>query len=165
MGKRLCQHTSTLYNILNSAKIHTNNIETVNTITKHPMWHNHIKTIIAKTREEAEQSAKDNESNIRIYTDESSHDGGVGAATILMQGISPVKIMRYHLGRDTKHTVYKSKCIGQTLTLKMLQKLGQDLDGLDIMIAMDNQAILQSYSARKVTSGSYLIKDAIMQGL
>ena len=72
--------------------------------------------------------------------------------------------MRYHLGRDTKHTVYKSKCISQILTLKMLQKLGQDLDGLDIMIAMDNQAILQSYSARKATLGSYLIEDTIMQG-
>jgi len=41
----------------------------------------------------------------------------------------------------------------------MLQKLGQDFDGLDIMIATDNQAILWSYSARKATPGSYLIED------
>ena len=75
MGRRLCRHTSPLYNILNSAEIHTNDIEIVNTIAKHPTWRNHIKTIIAKTREEAEQSAKDDESDIRIYTDGSSHDG------------------------------------------------------------------------------------------
>ena len=142
MGRRLCQHTSPLYNILNSAGIRTNNIEIVNTIAKHPTWRNHIKTIIAKTREEAEQSAKDDKSDIRIYTDGSSHDGGVGAAAILMQGIHLVKIARYHLGRDTKHTVYESECTSQILALKMLQKLGQDLNGLDVMMATDNQAML-----------------------
>ena len=41
----------------------------------------------------------------------------------------------------------------------MLQKLRQDLNGLDVMIAMDNQAVLWSYSARKATPGSYLIDD------
>ena len=129
MGRRLHRHTSPLYDILNSTGIHTNNLETVNTTTKHPMWCNHVKTIIAKTREEAEQLAKDDESDIRIYTDGSSHDGGVGAVAVLMQGIHPVKIAKYHLGRDTKHTVYESECTSQILALKMLQKLGQDLDG------------------------------------
>ena len=157
MGRRLRRHTSPLYDILNSAGIRTNDIETVNTITKHPTWRNRVKTIIAKTREEAEQLAKDDKSNIRIFTDGSSHDGEVGAAAILMQGICPVKIARYHLGRDTKHTVYESECTGQILVLKMLQKLRQDLDGLDITLATDNQAVLQSYSARKATPGSYLI--------
>ena len=41
----------------------------------------------------------------------------------------------------------------------MLQKLGQDLDGLDIVVATD-QATLHAYSARKSTLGSYLIEDA-----
>ena len=92
---------------MNSAGIRTNDIEIMNTIAKHPTWRNHIKMIITKTREEAEQSAKDDESDIRIYMDGSSHDGGVGAAAILMQGIHPVKIVRYHLGRDTKHTMIR----------------------------------------------------------
>ena len=84
----------------------------------------------------------------------------VGAAAVLMQGIHPVKIARYYLGRDTKHTVYESKCTSQILAFKMLQKLGQNLDGLDVMIATDNQAVLRSYSARKATPGSYFIDDA-----
>ncbi len=42
----------------------------------------------------------------------------------------------------------------------MLQKLGQNLDGLDVLVATDNQAALCSYSARKSTPGSYLIEDA-----
>jgi len=85
---------------------------------------------------------------------------GVGAAAVLIQGIRPARIARYHLGRDTKHTVYESECVGQILALKILQKLGQNLNGLDILVAMDNQAMLCTYSARKSTPGSYLIEDA-----
>ena len=69
MGRRLHRHTSPLYDILDSAGICTNTIETVNTITKPPTWRNQVRTTIAKTREEAEQSAKDDESDIRIFTD------------------------------------------------------------------------------------------------
>ena len=42
----------------------------------------------------------------------------------------------------------------------MLQKLGQDLDGKDIIVATDNQASLRAYSVRKPTPGGYLIEDA-----
>jgi len=160
MGRRLKRHTSPLYDIMDSARLRTNDIETVNTITKPPTWRNQIKTTIVKTREEAEQAAKDDESDIRIFTDGSSHDGGVGAAAVLIQGIRPARIARYYLGKDTKHTVYESECVGQILALKMLQKHGQDLDGLDIMIATDNQAVLRAYSARKETPGGYLIEEA-----
>ena len=41
----------------------------------------------------------------------------------------------------------------------MLQKLGQDLNGVEIMLATDNQATLQAYDARKLTPGSYLVED------
>jgi len=54
----------------------------------------------------------------------------------------PARIARHYLGKDTRHTVYESECIGQIIALKMLQKLGQDLNGTEIMIATDNQAVL-----------------------
>jgi len=59
-----------------------------------------------------------------------------------------------------KHTIYESECIGQIFGLKMLQKLGQDLNGVEIILEMDNQATLQAYNARKSTPGSYLVEDA-----
>ena len=46
-----------------------------------------MQILIAKDREEAEQTAKDDESDIKIYTDGSSHDGGVGVSAVLVQGI------------------------------------------------------------------------------
>ena len=112
----------------------------------------------AKDREEAEQMAKDDKSDIKIYTDGSSHDRGVGVSAVLVQGIQPARIAQYHLGRDTQHTIYKSECIGQILGLKMLQKIGQDLNGVEITIFTDNQAVLQAYNARKPRPGSYLIE-------
>lgn len=93
-------------------------------------------------------------------TDGSSREGGVGAAAVLTQGIRPARTARHHLGKSTKHTVYESECIGQILGLKMLQTLGQDLNGTEIMLATDNQATLRAYDARKATPGSYLVEDA-----
>ena len=160
MGRRLKRHTSPLYEILDSAKIRTNEIETIGNGTKHPTWKNKVKTVIAPTREDAVQNASNDESDIKIYTDGSSREGGIGAAAILIQGIRPARIARHHLGKDTKHTVYESECIGQILGLKMLQKLGQNLNGVEIMVATDNQAVLRAYEARKPTPGSYLVEEA-----
>ena len=160
MGRRLKRHTSPLYDILDSAKIRANKIETIGINTKPPTWRNKVKTVIAKTREDAIQLANNDESDIKIFTDGSSHDGGVGAAAVLTQGIQPARMARHHLGKDTKHTVYESECVGQILGLKMLQKLGKDLNGVEIMVASDNQATLRAYDARKPTPGSYLVEEA-----
>ena len=160
MGRRIKRHTSPLYEILDSAKVRANKIETIATGTKAPTWRNKVKTVIPPTREDAIQLANNDESDIKIYTDGSSREGGVGAAAVLIQGIRPARIARHHLGKSTKHTVYESECIGQILGLKMLQKLGQDLNGAEILLATDNQATLRAYDARKSTPGSYLIEDA-----
>jgi ribonuclease HI len=160
MGRRLKRHTSALYDILHQAKIRNNPIESIDTISKPPTWRNKVKVVLAKTREEAEQLINNDESDIKIFTDGSSHDGGVGASAVLIQGIRPARIARHYLGKDIRHTVYESECVGQIIALKMLQNLGQDLNGTEITIATDNQAVLRSYSARKPTPGSYLIEDA-----
>ena len=67
-------------------------IETIGTGTKAPTWSNRVKTVIATTREHAIQLMNNDESNIKIYMDGSSHDRGVGAAAILTQGICPARI-------------------------------------------------------------------------
>ena len=160
MGRRLKRHTSPLYEILDSAKIRTNEIETIGISTKPPIWRNKVKTMIAPTREDAIQHVSNDESDIKIYTDGSNREGGVGAAAVLIQGIRPARIAQHYLGKNTKHTVYESKCVGQILGLKMLQKLGQNINGMEIMVATDNQAVLRAYEARKPTPGSYLVEDA-----
>ena len=142
MGRRIKWHMSPLYEILDLAKICANKIETIGIGTEAPMWRNKVKTVITPTREDAIQLANNDESNIKIYTDGSSHEGGVGAAAVLTQGIRPARIAQHHLGKSTKHTVYESECIGQILGLKMLQTLGQDLNRTEIMLATDNQATL-----------------------
>jgi len=86
---------SPLYEILDLAKIHTNKIETIGTGTKASTWRNKVKTVIAPTREDTIQFANNDESDIKIYMDGSSHDGGVGAAAVLTQGICPARITRH----------------------------------------------------------------------
>ena len=72
MGRRLKQHTSPLYEILDSAKICANEIETIGIGMKSPIWRNKVKTVIAPTREDTIQYANNDESDIKIYTDGSS---------------------------------------------------------------------------------------------
>ena len=69
------------------ARIRINDIETIGILLKPPTWRNRMQILITKDREEAEQAAKDDESNIKIYTDGSSHNGGVGTSAVLVQGI------------------------------------------------------------------------------
>ena len=83
-GRRVKRHPSPLHNILQVARIRINDIETKGTLLKPPTW---MQILIAKDREEAEQTAKDDKSDIKIYTDGSSHDGGVGMSAVLVQGI------------------------------------------------------------------------------
>jgi hypothetical protein len=92
MGRRIKWHTSPLYEILDSVKVHANKIETICTGMKAPTWRNRVKMVITTTREDAIQLVNNDESDIKIYMDGSSHDGGVGAAAILMQGICPTRI-------------------------------------------------------------------------
>jgi len=87
MGRRIRRHTSPLYKILQLAKIKANAIEIIGILPKPPTWRNKIKTLIMKDRDEAEQMTRDDESDIKIYTDGSSHDGGVGASAVLLHGI------------------------------------------------------------------------------
>ena len=92
MSRRIKWHTSPLYEILDSVKVHANKIETICTGMKAPTWRNRVKMVIATTREDTIQLVNNDESNIKIYTDGSSHNRGVGAAAVLMQGIRPARI-------------------------------------------------------------------------
>jgi len=99
MGRRIKRHMSPLYKILDSAKVRTNKIETIAIGRKAPTWRNKVKMVITPTREDAIQLMNNDESDIKIYTDGSSREGGVGAAAVLMQGIRPARIARHHLGK------------------------------------------------------------------
>jgi hypothetical protein len=99
---------------------HPLDIETVNVACRVPSWSPPIPTLIPPTREEALQLEKDNEDDIKIYTDGSGHNSHIGAAAVLFRGFNEPKIVRFHLGPKSKHTVYEGERIRHLLALNLL---------------------------------------------
>ena len=88
--------------------------------------------------------------SVRIYSDGSGIDGGVGAAAVLYINNSMRQSLQYHLGSDKHHTVYEAELVGLTLAAGILQQL----DFLeDASIAIDNQAAVKVITSFRSTSG------------
>jgi hypothetical protein len=47
----------------------------------------------------------------------SSYKRKIGAAAILFQAGKPLRMLRYHLGADKEHMVFKAKEVGLTLAV------------------------------------------------
>ncbi|KAF8806352.1 hypothetical protein BYT27DRAFT_7030169, partial [Phlegmacium glaucopus] len=113
-------HPSPLHGILYSGRIKPRQMEFINPKPKHPNWASKIETRIAGNKEEARREDREEDADIRIYSDGSGKDGEIGAAAIMRFGFRPKKIARYHLGSINKHTVFEAECVGQLLGLHLL---------------------------------------------
>ena len=65
---------------------------------KHPHWKSAITMVVPEDREKAEARELHNEANIRVYSDGSGYEGGVGAAAVLYRGFRPVKTLQITWG-------------------------------------------------------------------
>ncbi len=58
--------------------------------------------------------------SVKIYSDGSAFKGKVGAAAVLTCPGHPHKILHYHLGLETEHTVHEAELIGTVLALHLI---------------------------------------------
>jgi hypothetical protein len=63
--------------------------------------------------------AEDN-CDVRIYSDGSLRDGGIGAAASLYVGNTIRKTLRYCLGTDKEHMVYEAEMVGVIMGFHLL---------------------------------------------
>ena len=56
-----------------------------------------------------------------MYSDGSGIDGQVGEAAVLFRRNREPKVLRFHLGTATDHTVYEAELIGLMLALHLLR--------------------------------------------
>jgi len=160
MKRRPKRHPTPLHDIFHLANLGKRNVEKVATLPRPPNWTCQMTTIIPKTREDASRGEQEDESDIKIYTDGSGQQGKIGAAAVLVYGLRPVKVARYHLGPETRHTVYEGECVGQILALRLLLQSSYSLNGTSVMIATDNQATILAHKSRKKRPGGHLIEEA-----
>ncbi|KAG1733347.1 uncharacterized protein EDB91DRAFT_1011368, partial [Suillus paluster] len=113
-------HPSSLHELLNEFKINQEKMEKITPICQFPKWIPDVTTSIAQKEEEAVKEEETADEDLRVYSDGSAIDGGVGAAAVLMRGAKIVSEKRFHLGSDKDHTVYDGEVVGMILAVKLL---------------------------------------------
>ena len=95
-----------------------------------------------------------NPASVKIYSDGSRIDGGVGAIAVLYINNTPCHTLWHHLGSEKHHRVYEAWLVGLTLAAELLQQL----DFLeDMTIATDNQAVIEAVTSFHSAPGQQII--------
>jgi len=96
---------------------------------------------------------------IKVYTDGSAHNGGVGAAAILFrQGARP-RTLRAHLGTTEQHTVYEAELVGLLLGIYLIKT--EKNNNKSCAIGADNQAALKAISSEMVKPGQHIAAEIV----
>ncbi|KAH0578178.1 hypothetical protein H2248_004053 [Termitomyces sp. 'cryptogamus'] len=80
-------------------------VETIEVLRLVPEWKCSVEVTIDGTAEKAIEKEWKNNTNIRIYTDESGYKEKIGVVAVLYWGIKVTKVVRKCLGREEDHTV------------------------------------------------------------
>ncbi|KAH8794384.1 hypothetical protein DL96DRAFT_1482292, partial [Flagelloscypha sp. PMI_526] len=107
----------------------------------------------APTREESIQAERSDDAEVKITTDRLGYKEGIGGAAVLKRrGVWEMKTLKLHLGQDSQHTVFNGEEVEALLGLHLLGK-ETDLNGKNISIFIDSQALVQVMETRKTTLG------------
>ncbi|QRV80136.1 Reverse transcriptase from transposon X-element protein [Ceratobasidium sp. AG-Ba] len=116
-----------------------------------------LQVTIAKTREEAIEFERTTTADVKIFTDGSMKDGGVGAAAALVRHGAEDRTLKVYLGSDEEHEVYEAEIVGLQLGLRLLETERWPME--DAVVFMDNQAVLRTLMAGKTKQLSNMFAD------
>ncbi|KAG1824556.1 uncharacterized protein BJ212DRAFT_1260835, partial [Suillus subaureus] len=114
------QLPSPIHKLFREFKINPNTTETILPIRHYPKWTPDVKVQIVELKEKSLEEDTRAGEELRVYSDGSVIDGGVGGAAVLMEGERRIRESRFHLGKEEEHTVYEGEIVGMILTVKLL---------------------------------------------
>ena len=92
---------------------------------------------------------------MRVYSDGSDCDGGVGAAAVLYRReCARPRVLRYHLGPSDKHTVAEAEMVGTILAAHLLATERRPVERCSV--ALDNKPVVQASRRSTPGPGRYL---------
>ncbi|KAF8558627.1 hypothetical protein OG21DRAFT_1481317 [Imleria badia] len=103
-----------------SFKLNPTKIETIYPTHREPSSTAPYSTQVAADKDKSISEHDLITSGTHIYTDGSGIEGNIGAAAVLYTSNRNPRLLRYHLGKDNEHTVYKAKAVGLTLAAQLL---------------------------------------------
>ena len=155
------RHKSPLHHIMSCLHLEPNEIEEIGPVRRDPRWISKVGTIIEENKEAAKRRQSEEEADVRVYTDGSGIEGGIGAAAVLLRGNRPPKHLKYHLGSSEHHIVFGGECVGLLLGLELIRK---EKNVTKALIAIDSQATVRAISSNKPGPGHHVL-DQIHKGV
>ena len=153
-GKRFVKtHRSSLHELLDACKPHLDYAHTkhIKPARLHPRWKPRHRVHVDHGRPDA---VADHPKWKSRGAAGSTRRGRTMMAALYVPGRCRPRILRYHLGPSTEHTVYEAEVVGALLALQLIRTGRRP--GARISIRMDNVAVIQASTLRTSASGRYL---------
>jgi ribonuclease HI len=115
---------------------------------------------IVASKENSMHKAKNADKEIQVFSDGSVLRGKVGAAAVLIRKDRPDRILHYHLGPETKHTVHEAELVGIVLALHLISTEKCNATSCSIMV--DNQATLKAFASDMHSLGHHLVHEFLL---
>ena len=98
---------------------------------------------------------------VKIYSDGSAQEGKVGAAAVLTHPGKPNRILHFHLGTESEHTVPEAELVGILLALHLIHS---EKKNASFAIGADNQASLEAFQTNLRNPAHNIAREILWQG-
>lgn len=150
------RYPSQLHYLAHIYQIKPDELETLCPVRRAPNRNRAFTTSIAGSREESKQLTKDDDADIRIFTDGSGLEGQAGAAAVLYRRGNPPRRLRYHLGPISQHTTFDAEAVGALLGAHLLSK---ERRVTTVTLSIDCQAVIKSTEIIRAQTGQDIMDE------
>ena len=151
------RHRSPLHNLFGLLRLDSCTVETISPTRRRPNYAPVFSTSIPPDKTTAlAQATTAHDTPISIYCDGSGYEGGIGASAVLYVDSVESCSLQYHLGPDTKHTVYEAELTGLHLALHLLTSLTSSPLS-PVIIGSDSQASLRALMNQRSHPAHHLL--------
>ena len=107
----------------------------------------------AANKDEAYKEGMESTTQVKVYTDGSDINGGVGAAALLIRDGQRHGTLRTHLGHSSQHTIYEAELAGILLAAHLLRR---ERHWQEAEIGLDSQAAIDALNLTRPAPSHYL---------
>ena len=128
-------------------------IEIINPVRRSPGYSPTFNMLIPPSKDAALTFANLTNTTVpvRVYSDGSGYEGGIGAAALLYINDRLVRSLRFYLGTSLEHTVYEAEGVGILMGVHLLHGLSRQLTHSTVL-GSDSQAAIRALGNQRAHS-------------
>ena len=154
--RQIKRHRSPLHALTNIFGLDPSKMERIPLVRTHPKKRGSqiVRLDIPPNKEESKRADANAIESIKVYSDGSAHNGGVGAAATLKRKGKTDRTIKLYLGTTEQHTVYEAELVGMILGLHLIKTEARSKT--KCALSVDNQAALVAIKLEMNKSGQHL---------